>query len=517
MRICIVGGGTAAACLVMALARALGSRPVDLVIVEPSDQLWRGRAYRMDRDEIVVNAPPTMMTLNPNDPQHAQRWLARHHGESCSSRWWTQESFPPRHVYGRYLEETLSQTLDGLAASGWRVEWLHRRAVSVALDGHKTLVGLEDGATVPCDYTVLCVGEPSEPFGYDPYELAGHPSYISRPYPVASTLGTIHPSASVAVIGCGLTAVDTVLGLRAQSHQGRITLLSRDGILAAVRRPRQVGRPSLLTPETVRDRLERSSSPLRLSTVAALAREEALRAGATPGQIASEMSMADWGLRRVRRQLTDREHVPNVDWLQVATWALITTVHYWWPALPRSDRQQFLRRYHRLWASFTSPMPAATANTLVETADSGQLQVLRGLQKITPAEQGFRITAQHDTVEADVVIAAATAPPAAHPATPDELMDAVIRNGCGQQHPDGGLRVQPETGRLIDRSGRPQPSLLALGHLTSGTHYYLSGIPMLVWRSEAVAAAIAADASPSMAPPPPGLLTQVSPRRVKHP
>ncbi|MFC9752719.1 FAD/NAD(P)-binding protein [Streptomyces sp. NPDC056921] len=507
MRICIVGGGTAAACLVMALARALGSRNVDLVIVEPSDQLWRGRAYRMDRDEIVVNAPPTMMTLDPDDPEHAQRWLARHHDGSGAPELWTQEIFPPRHVYGRYLEETLSQTLDGLTGAGWRVTWLRRRVVSVAPDGDKALVGLEDGATVPCDYAVLCVGDPS---GYDPYELAGHPSYIARPYPVASTLDTVHPSASVAVIGCGLTAVDTVLGLRAQGHQGRITLLSRDGILAAVRRPRQVGRPTVMTPEIVRDRLERSSSPLRLSMVAALARAEALRAGATPGQIAAETSMADWGLSRVRRQLADRENVRDVDWLQVTTWALITTVHNWWPALPRSDRQQFLRRYHRLWVSFTSPMPAATAGTLLEMADNGQLQVLRGLEDVTPDKRGFLVTAQHHAVEADVVIAAATAAPAAHPATPvgaHELMDSLIRNGCGQRHPDGGLRVQPETGRLVDRSGRPQRSLLALGYLTSGTHYYMSGVPMLVWRSEAIAAAIATDSSTSVASASPGLLT----------
>ncbi|MFE4800667.1 FAD/NAD(P)-binding protein [Streptomyces sp. NPDC056708] len=504
MRICIVGGGTAAACLVMALARALGSRNVDLVIVEPSDQLWRGRAYRMDRDEIVVNAPPTMMTLDPNDPEHAQRWLARHRDGSCAPNLWTQEIFPPRHVYGRYLEETLSQTLDDLTGAGWRVTWLRRRVVSVAPDGDKALVGLEDGATVPCDYAVLCVGDPSS---YDPYKLAGHPSYITRPYPVASTLDTVHPSASVAVIGCGLTAVDAVLGLRAQGHQGRITLLSRDGILAAVRRPRQVGRPTVMTPEIVRDRLERSFSPLRLSMVAALARAEALRAGATPGQIAAETSMADWGLSRVRRQLADREHVRDVDWLQVTTWALITTVHYWWPTLPRSDRQQFFRRYHRLWASFTSPMPAATAGTLLEMADNGQLQVLRGLEKVTPAKQGFRVTAQHHTAEADVVIAAATAAPTAHPATPHELMDSLIRNGCGQRHPDGGLRVQPETGRLVDRSGRPQRSLLALGYLTSGTHYYMSGVPMLVWRSEAIAAAIATDSSTSVASASPDLPT----------
>ncbi|KIF78416.1 hypothetical protein QR77_40945 [Streptomyces sp. 150FB] len=491
----------------MALARALGSRDVDLVIVEPSDHLWRGRAYRMDRDEIVVNAPPAMMTLDPNDPEHAQRWLARHHDGSCASELWTQEVFPPRHVYGRYLEESLSQTLDGLTAAGWSVTWLRRRVVSVAPDGDKALVGLEGGATVPCDHAVLCVGDPS---GYDPYKLAGHPSYISRPYPVAATLDTVHPSASVAVIGCGLTAVDTVLGLRAQRHQGRITLLSRDGILAAVRRPRQGGRPTVMTPETVRDRLERSSSPPRLSMVAALARAEALLAGATPGQIAAETTMADWGLRRVRRQLADREHVRDVDWLQVTTWALITTVHHWWPTLPRSDRRQFFRRYHRLWASFTSPMPAATAGTLVEMADSGQLRVLRGLEDVTPTKRGFLVMAQHHAVEADVVIAAATAAPTDRPATPagaHELMDSLIRNGGGQRHPDGGLRVQPETGRLVDRSGRPQRSLLALGYLTSGTHYYMSGVPMLVWRSEAIAAAIAADSPTSAASAPPGLLT----------
>ncbi|WP_371749921.1 FAD/NAD(P)-binding protein [Streptomyces sp. NBC_01283] len=506
MRICIVGGGTAAACLVMALARTFGSRDVDLVIVEPSDQLWRGRAYRTDRDEIVVNAPHTMMTLDPNDPEHARRWLARHHNGGGAHQSWTQEVFPPRHIYGRYLEESLSQTLDGLMAADWRVTWLRRRAVSVAPDGDKALVGLEGGATVPCDYAVLCVGGPS---GYDPYGLAGHPSYISRPYPVASALATVDPSASVAVVGCGLTAVDTILGLRAQGHQGRITLLSRDGILAAVRRPLQVGRPTVMTPESVQERLDRSASPLRLSTLAALTRAEALLAGATPEQIAAEMSLADWGLSRVRRQLADREHVRDVDWLQVTTWALITTVHLWWPTLPRRDRQQFFRRYHRLWNSFTSPMPAATATTLVEMADSGQLEVVRGLEGVKATQQGFLVVAQHHTVEADVVIAAATAAPTGHSATPTgahELMDSLIHNGCGQRHPDGGLRVQPDTGRLVDRNGRPQHSLLALGHLTSGTHYYMSGIPMLVWRGEAVAAAIAADASTGVTSAAPGLL-----------
>ncbi|MGW0787228.1 FAD/NAD(P)-binding protein [Streptomyces sp. NPDC002911] len=505
MRICLVGGGTAAACLVMALARALGSRDVDLVIVEPSDRLWRGSAYRMDRDDIVVNAPAGMMTLVPDDPGHAQRWLAREDG-SGAPRAWTQEVFPPRHAYGRYLEESLSQTLDGLTAAGWRVSWVRRRAVSAVSDGDKAVVGLDDGGSIRCDYAVLCVGNPS---GYDPYDLAGHPSCISRPYPVGAALGSVHPSASVAVIGCGLTAVDAVLGLRAQGHQGRITLLSRDGILAAVRRPLQTGRPLVLTPQAVRKRLERSSPPLSWSMVAALAREEAFLAGATAGQITAELSMADWGVGRLRRQLADREHVQDIDWLQVTTWALITTVHDWWPALSPGDRREFFHRYHRLWASFTSPMPASTGGTLLEMADSGQLHILRGLEDVTPASQGFTVTAHHRTMEADVVVCAATAAPAARPAAPagaHELMDSLTGNGCAQRHPDGGLRVEPETGRLLDRVGRPQQSLLALGYLTSGTHYYISGIPMLVWRSEAIATALAATSPASATPASPNLL-----------
>ncbi|MGA5473800.1 FAD/NAD(P)-binding protein [Streptomyces arboris] len=499
MRICLVGGGTAAACLVMALARAFGSRDVDLVIVEPSDRLWRGSAYRMDRDEIVVNAPAAMMTLVPDDPGHAQRWLARQNGSGAPNSW-TQEVFPPRHVYGRYLEESLAQTLDGLKAAGWRVTWLRRRAVSAAPSGDKAMVGLDDGSSVHCDHAALCVGNPS---GYDPYRLTGHPSYIPRPYPAASALGNVPPSASVAVIGCGLTAVDAVLGLRAQRHQGRITMLSRDGILAAVRRPQQAGRPLVLTPQAVRKRLEGPFPPLRLAEVAAMAREEALLAGATPGQIAAELSLADWGVKRLRRQLADREDVRDVDWLQVATWALITTVHDWWPALPSSDRREFFLRYHRLWASFTSPMPAATAQTLLEMASSGQLHILRELEDVTPAKQEFVVRAHDRTMKADVVICAATAASAGRPATPagaQDLTASLIRNGCARQHPDGGLCVEPETGRLLDPGGSPQHSLLALGYLTSGTHYYISGIPMLVWRSEAIAAALATGSPTGAAP-----------------
>ncbi|MCD9904460.1 hypothetical protein LUR56_39200 [Streptomyces sp. MT29] len=225
-----------------------------------------------------------------------------------------------------------------------------------------------------------------------------------------------------------------------------------------------------------------------------MAREEALLAGATPGQIAAELSLADWGVKRLRRQLADREDVRDVDWLQVATWALITTVHDWWPALPSSDRREFFLRYHRLWASFTSPMPAATAQTLLDMASSGQLHILRELEDVTPAKQEFVVRAHDRTMEADVGICAATAASAGRPATPADAQDltaSLIRNGCARQHPDGGLCVEPETGRLLDPGGSPQHSLLALGYLTSGTHYYISGIPMLVWRSEAIAAALA--------------------------
>ncbi|MCD9899828.1 FAD/NAD(P)-binding protein [Streptomyces sp. MT29] len=276
----------------------MGSRDVDLVIVEPSDRLWRGSAYRMDRDEIVVNAPAAMMTLGPDDPGHAQRWLAREDGGGARHSW-TQEVFPPRHAYGRYLEECLSQTLDGLTAADWRVTCVRRRALSATSDGDKAVVGLDGGGSIRCDHAVLCVGNPS---GYDPCELAGHPYYIPRPYPVASALGSVHPSASLALIGCGFTAVDAVLGLRAQRHQGLITLLSRDGILAAVRRPQQAGQPAVLNPHAVRKRLESPSPPLRRREVAATARKEALRAGAAAGQIAAELSLADWGAGRLRRR-----------------------------------------------------------------------------------------------------------------------------------------------------------------------------------------------------------------------
>ncbi|MFH8379170.1 hypothetical protein ACH4A7_37380 [Streptomyces cyaneofuscatus] len=212
---------------------------------------------------------------------------------------------------------------------------------------------------------------------------------------------------------------------------------------------------------------------------------------------------------RLRRQLADRGNVQDIDWLQVTTWALITTVHGWWPALSTGDRGKFFRRYHRLWASFTSPMPAATASTLLQMADSGQLHILRGLKDVTPAKQGFVVTAHDRTMKADVVVCAATATPAARPAAPagaQELTDSLIRNGCAQQHPDGGLRVEPESGRLLDQGGRPQQSLHALGYLTSGTHYYMSGIPMLVWRSEAIATALATASPTSAAPASPNLL-----------
>jgi uncharacterized NAD(P)/FAD-binding protein YdhS len=67
--------------------------------------------------------------------------------------------------------------------------------------------------------------------------LVGAAGYVRDPYPLRQSLAEVPEQARVAIVGSGLTAVDVVMALRARGHQGPITLVSRHGLLPAVRRP----------------------------------------------------------------------------------------------------------------------------------------------------------------------------------------------------------------------------------------------------------------------------------------
>lgn len=76
MKIAIVGFGVSGAAILMALnTSGKLERDIQVDVFDPKDEPAVGLAYGEDAKHLLVNAFPTAMSLNPEDPLEFSTWL----------------------------------------------------------------------------------------------------------------------------------------------------------------------------------------------------------------------------------------------------------------------------------------------------------------------------------------------------------------------------------------------------------------------------------------------------------
>ncbi|MFD0899037.1 FAD/NAD(P)-binding protein [Actinomadura sediminis] len=458
MDIAIIGAGAAA----VALLDSLDPAAVEAVTVyDPAPLPWRGRPYGPDLESVRVNVPPEIMSIRAADPRHYGTWLG---GTSEYDDPWLGRPVPPRAVYGRYLEDTAAAALARFA----RTEVLREAVTGLSLGGPGERIVVETAAgRRPADAAVVCVGGGTPP---DLYGLAGAPGFVLDPYPLERTLADVPPDRDVAVIGAGLTAVDVVVSLAARGHTGRIGLVSRSGTLPHVwQRPMRTD-VRYLTP----DHLRTLAGPLTLDGLEDLVRKELADAGDSwedvTALIARSMTGDPAATLREQFALMDSP-LPGRRIVRMATH---TAGPVAWRRLAEPDRRR-LRAHARAITVQASPMVPRNAAVLLDLLDAGTLEILSGAGEITAAAGRFRVGHAAGVRAADAVINAVN--PSAHavPGTAAPLVSSLLAQGAAR-HPDGGLTVDPGTGRLVV-GGRPDPRVLVAGDLAGDGPFLTTSIP----------------------------------------
>ncbi|WP_043626700.1 FAD/NAD(P)-binding protein [Nonomuraea candida] len=459
MRIAIIGGGAAAAGLLDSLA-AGEAGPGEVTVFEPSAHLWRGRPYAPDLDSVLVNAPPAIMSIRHGDPGHYAAWLGPERAAAHLDGLLGQP-LVPRALYGDYLADTAEAALAALRGRGWRTRVVAARVVAVTRSGGDPGPALrtEDGREHPADQVVLCVGGGTP---QDHYGLDGAPGFVGDPYPLARTRGHIPAGAHVAVIGSGLTAVDVVVSLAAGGHAGRITLVSRSGLLPHVWQRPLGHRPVHVTAARVAA-LSRADGGVTLAGLAGLLRAELAEAGEDFADFTAELLAAgsEEPVRRLRRQL-DAVGDPRIG-RRVLQETAHTVGPHAWRLLPEPDRDR-LRGHFRLATSVASPMVPVNAAALLRLFESGQLAMAAGVRKIEAVAGGFLVRGDGGDLAADVVVNAVNPPPQAVPRAAEPLVTSLLAGGMATLHPSGGLVPAG-------------PRLHVVGDLAGGGPFITSGIP----------------------------------------
>ncbi|MFC4335916.1 FAD/NAD(P)-binding protein [Salininema proteolyticum] len=487
MRIAVVGAGASAVCLLTALAdkEVAGA---NVTVFDPAEHPWRGRPYREDGPEIRVNAPPREMTVRKGEPDHFTAWT-KHEATSAQLAEWTDpftgDLFPTREFYGRYLAASAAEAADRLRRIGGEVVMRRDAVVSATRTPNQIVLQTGKGLHLGFDYGVLApgVGTPS-----DHYRLSGEAGFIADPYPVVRRLRGLDPELAVAVLGSGLTAVDTVTALRAQGHRGPVSLVSRHGVLPAVRQKYGPHDLKYFTVDYLRKRAA-DRERLTIEELTELMRRELEAAGADLSGLGDEFASvaAESPSERLRRQLS---LVDSTDpGLRILQQAVPETGPDLWPHLPEKDKESVVGVHHRTLMSLCCPMVPGHAAALVEMVNGGQLSIVRGVLDVRPADGGFTVEAEGLSFTADVVVNAVSAPRHRIPALAAPLVESLLKAGTARSHAYGGLAIEATSSRVEGPDG-PDWRLYVLGDLAAGSLFFTFGVPSLVDRAVDIAEAI---------------------------
>lgn len=454
--ILIIGGGLSGTMLAVQLLRLPGQRTI--VIVEPRTELGRGEAYSAVELGHTLNGNAARMSVDPDNPDDLTQWLTAHIAaggwpESAEQPVPISELFPPRGLFGVYVQQRLAEAQAIGATYGSTVEHVRAEVVDLQADIDAVQLTLSDGQRLRAGFAVIATG--MFPAARTPQtESSGVNAAALDPWDVAA-MRQLDPQSTVLIIGSGLTMVDAVVSLEQAGHRGPIEVFSRHGLLPHVRR----------------------QPP---AWVDFLGEDHSLR---SPRQL----------LRELRRQCRDAI-AQGIDWQAPLDTVRLHIARLWSQATDVQHRQ-FVRHVRPWWESHHHRSPPLSAELLQRLHSQGRLRIhaasFKGLEPDSNAAVSIRIRrrGEHETC---VVQGAALINSSGieydwrRVARP--LPQQLLARGLVQPGPLAlGIAATAE-GAVLDANGVPAERLFAMGPPLRGMWWESTAVTDVALQAKALAA-----------------------------
>ena len=354
--ILIVGGGLSGTMLAVQLLRLPGQRKI--LVIEPRTELGRGEAYSAVELGHTLNGNAARMSVDPDNADDLTQWLTAHIAaggwpESDQQHVPVSELFPPRGLFGVYVQQRLAEAQQVGAQHGSTVEHVRAEVVDVQASIDSVQLTLSDGQQLQGAHAVLATG--MFPAARTPQkESSGLNAAALDPWDVAA-MRQLDPQSTVLIIGSGLTMVDAVVSLEQAGHRGPIEVFSRHGLLPHVRR----------------------QPP---AWVDFLAENHSIR---TPRQL----------LRELRRHCRDAI-AQGIDW-QAPLDTVRAHIGRLWSQASDVQRRQFVRHVRPWWESHHHRSPPLSAELVERLHREGRLRIhaasYKGLEPVSGDGVSIRI------------------------------------------------------------------------------------------------------------------------------
>jgi uncharacterized NAD(P)/FAD-binding protein YdhS len=322
------------------------SKTLSITVMERGLLPGRGRAYSSPHRFHLLNVPAGEMSAFADDPEDFVRWGKVHFDAGLQER-----SFPPRWVYGSYLEQLLERTRSEYGRE--RLQWLHDEALSLRRRGRSVAVQTKSQPEIVARAVVLATGNfPAANPRVLGLEAPGS-AYFQFPWS-AEAIENLHPTDSVLLLGSGLTSLDLIMALRSKGFRGTIHVLSRKGLFPRARRRQHSVEPwpmfwNKRSPRTVR------------------------------------------GLLRLIRSQVEMAAQKGIDWRAVID-SLRPVTQNIWQSLAIEERKRFLRHLRVYWDVHRHRAAPEIADILSDMQAEGQVCLHIGmLTRYFSLEKGAKI------------------------------------------------------------------------------------------------------------------------------
>ncbi|MDT0644759.1 FAD/NAD(P)-binding protein [Zunongwangia sp. F363] len=470
-KIVIIGGGACGSAAFIELIVQICSlglqKNLSVTLIERRNKIGYGLAFGTKQKSHLLNTQAKLMGIYANEPAHFEEWLKMKDGDKDEVKTGDDLSsaYTSRLLYGHYVSEQLGNYLQKAKEKKVTTEVINDEALDITRqENQKYIIRLKSSNTVTADYVLLAPGTP-KPNKFS--ELRKYTSYIDFPWPSDRIKKGINKTDKVGILGSSLSAVDTVMTLVDNGHEGEIKLFSPIGILPRVQPSKNKSfNRKYLTPENVHKITRTKMRHPRVKELFRLYIRDVEEA---------EGEKMDW-------KKLDRTAGPVKEFLEYdiaaaedggdsllnMTYSLRYDASTFWGWLSLDQKQLFKKWLGSHWSANRHAMPLHNAKKLLSLLESGQLKVIPQNRNIKydEEEQVFKIqTAKGEVAQVKNLINA-TGTSSSLRGMDNDLVHALADKGYLKPYPAGGAVINPHSMQVISKEAGN--NLYAVGHLANG-------------------------------------------------
>lgn len=469
--ITIIGGG---ACGISAFIelflqfRIAGlHQKVSITIIEENKEVGKGLAFGTRQPGHILNTQADLMGIHYTEPQHFSEWLIENADSvehEVVDNEGQNEAFTTRRLYGEYLKSQFDHYFELAKKEGMEVGIIHASALKVAKSQNRFTVHMSGKKTHSCDFLIL---SPGTPVANNYPELEKKKNYFPSPWPSSLIIDKVPKTADVGVLGSSLSAIDALMTLADNGHEGKVTFYSLDGLLPRVQPENP--EPYECKFLTLRNLHQIQRTELRNPRIKELLRLFMQEAEDYAGK------KIDWAATERVGKPADELLKQDIkiaheggDALIVIPYALRYTSSEMWKSLDESERIRFKKWLGGYWGVNRHCMPLVNAERIEKLFDGQQLKVTSDLKEVThDPKKGFMLTYGDNETAVEKYLINATGPASSVKMMKSELMHALAKSGLVEPEPVGGIKINTQTMQIV-KEGKPYPNFYALGHITNG-------------------------------------------------